>query len=386
LAARFPTDATCGLLDGFVRDQIWRRPGEGIESSDLEQAIRVGRDRACREGQNRAEPSISVVSVAGGFNHSLAVDGAGRIWAWGFGENGQLGNGDYGSQISPLPVAAPEGLAFKLVAAGGNHSWAIDEDGNAWAWGHRTTTPVLANAPVGVSFASVAVGRAHILALDRDGRAWMWDFTTARGPGVLSVDAVIVPPPTGVVFTDVAAGEFHSLAIDQDGRAWAWGSNSHGQLGNGSTTSHRTPHPVSMPDGVRFVQVAGGFSYSYAVDDRGLFWVWGNKSDRRRASVPEQLSTDSSVRFAAVAAGGEHALAVDRDGRLWAWLGRDHNVAPTPVDTPSGVSFHQISAGRAHLLAVDADGFAWAWGLNFQGQLGDGSVTNRAVPILVAFP
>jgi alpha-tubulin suppressor-like RCC1 family protein len=44
---------------------------------------------------------------------------------------------------------------------------------------------------------------------------------------------------TGV--TALNGGRFHAVALKPDGTVWAWGSNSNGQLGDGTTTSRSTP-------------------------------------------------------------------------------------------------------------------------------------------------
>src|SRR5262249_7137362 len=42
-----------------------------------------------------------------------------------------------------------------------------------------------------------------------------------------------------------AAGVYHTVALKVDGTVWAWGGNSHGDLGDGTTTDQYTPVQVS---------------------------------------------------------------------------------------------------------------------------------------------
>jgi hypothetical protein len=44
----------------------------------------------------------------------------------------------------------------------------------------------------------------------------------------------------------------------------------------------------------------------------------------------------------------------------------------------------EVAAGLAHSLALDANGDIWAWGRNGHGQLGDGSLVDRAIAVRVA--
>ena len=123
------------------------------------------------------------------------------------------------------------------------------------------------------------------------------------------------------------------------------GYNSYGQLGDGTTTQRTTP-----------VQVATGVSQ--------------------------------------VAAAGGHSLFVKTDGTLWAmgynaWgqLGDGTTTQrTTPVQVATGLSL--VAAGGninygSHSLFVKSGGTLWAMGHNAQGQLGDGTTTNRSTPVQV---
>ena len=90
----------------------------------------------------------------------------------------------------------------------------------------------------------------------------------------------------------------------------------------------------------------------------------------------------------AVAGGRYHSLAVKSDGTVWAWgnnwLGQlgdgtttDRSI-PVQVSGLSGVV--AVAGGDYHSLAVKSDGTVWAWGDNYHGQLGDGTTTQRPHP------
>jgi hypothetical protein len=107
--------------------------------------------------------------------------------------------------------------------------------------------------------------------------AWGFNFDGELGNGTSgyfteSSTPVPVSGLSGVV--TVAGGYDHSLALRSDGTVWAWGSNSFGQLGNGTTTNSPTPVPVSGLSGV--VAVAGGMDHSLALRSDGTVWAWGS--------------------------------------------------------------------------------------------------------------
>jgi alpha-tubulin suppressor-like RCC1 family protein len=76
-------------------------------------------------------------SVAAGLSHWLTVDADGRLWAWGEGLDGKLGVGVDTDRDTPAAVTVPSALRLPVaaVAAGQTHSLALDAAGRIWAWG-----------------------------------------------------------------------------------------------------------------------------------------------------------------------------------------------------------------------------------------------------------
>jgi alpha-tubulin suppressor-like RCC1 family protein len=98
----------------------------------------------------------------------------------------------------------------------------------------------------------------------------------------------------------------------------------------------------------------------------------------------------------AIAAGGQTNLALRADGTVWSWgvnnKGQLGNNVATKYSAPplqmkaqlgdlSGMK--AIAGGSAHCLALKADGTVWAWGWNSNGQLGDGSTSDRSTAAAV---
>jgi len=90
-----------------------------------------------------------------------------------------------------------------------------------------------------------------------------------------------------------------------------------------------------------------------------------------------------------VVAGGNHTLALRADGTIWAWgdnafgqLGDGTVVSRNvPVRVGTDTDWSDISTGMFHTLALKTDGTLWAWGDNTKGQLGDGLASfSRSTP------
>ena len=89
---------------------------------------------------------------------TVAILGDGSVWAWGSNDRGQLGNGTRVSSDVPRRVDVPPGVTFVLVSSGGYASYAIDGSGRLWAWGDNKSGQLGTGSSTGGATKPVSVG------------------------------------------------------------------------------------------------------------------------------------------------------------------------------------------------------------------------------------
>ena len=345
----------------------------------------------------------SVVQVAGGGNHSLALMADGTVWAWGANQIGQLGQGI--ASISETLVQVVGLTDVTYIAAGSNHSFALRADGTVWSWGGNSLgqlgdgmvhvprfTPVQVSGLIDVIAISTMVD--HSLAVRADGTAWMWGLNFF---GQLGLYEFIVATPIQVRgLTDViavAAGGQHNLAVRADGTVWAWGSNVVGQLGDSTTTHRFTSVQVSGLNDA--VSIAAGENHSVALMADGTVWAWGSNvvgqigdGTTTNRTTPVQVSGLNGVTV--ITSGLMHSMALRADETVWTWgemsllhVNMQIFQSINPIQINGIADIVSIASGDNHSLALRSDGTIWAWGSNTRGQLGRGEFGYSAVPILV---
>jgi len=161
--------------------------------------------------------AIVIVAVAAGNDFTLALDGSGVVWAWGGNGSGQLGVGDFSTRNVPTQITALSSLTIVAIAAGDGHSVALDSTGTVWTWGRNSegelgnglttssNVPVQLSAPTSVT--AICAGRYHTLAVKNDGTnstVWGWGYnlygqlglgTPARRSGPRRSRCLASPPP-----------------------------------------------------------------------------------------------------------------------------------------------------------------------------------------------
>jgi alpha-tubulin suppressor-like RCC1 family protein len=217
-----------------------------------------------------------IISLSAADGRTCAVTEAGKAKCWGDGFFGELGNGTTNWSLTPVDV---KGLTnVKAITGGDYHTCALTSGGGVKCWGSSTfgslgnsepskaslldfqwLTSGIYPIPVDVSgltsgIKSIAAGGRHTCALTINGGVKCWGCNEngqlgdgkfiAMPPFANSTPVDVIGLTSGVIA--ITAGDSHTCALTQDGKIKCWGSNSAGELGNGTTTNQLTPVDVVM--------------------------------------------------------------------------------------------------------------------------------------------
>lgn len=217
--------------------------------------------------------------------------------------------------------------------------------------------------------------------------------TNALGSATSTVATLTV---TAAAWMGAAAGFGHSCAVVNGGLK-CWGLNANGEMADGSVTERHTPVDVTgLTSGV--VGVAAGGFHACALTTAGGVKCWGfgeaglGDGTQLAHSFPVDVTgLDSGV--AAIAAGQHYTCALMRTGGVKCWGRNLHGQLgdgtttdrSVPVDV-SGLASGVIAlaASSNHTCALMNDGGVRCWGANSFGQLGDGTLSESTVPVAVS--
>jgi alpha-tubulin suppressor-like RCC1 family protein len=318
----------------------------------------------------------SFVEIRAAELHTCGRKTDGTLWCWGHNENGQLGNSSNTSSLTPVQVS---GLANVTLFDGGRtHTCAVGSVGSVqglWCWGRGGERQPRA--------ANQATGK-------------LGNGSSADSNVPVKVD-LSAAAAQGQTVRSLATGSYHSCVVMSDDKTWCWGRNSDGELGDGSTTPSNVPVEVSyggitIGNGVTVEQVSCSdgrrkqSSTCIRLSD-GVVYCWGGNTHgelgdgtttaRSAPAAPVDQSAMGGVKIVQLVAAQFAKCARTDDGAVWCW-GMNQNgilgindattanqVTPVKANT-SGVTALDMSHHLA--CAIDSAKQLYCWGTNMRGQ------------------
>jgi len=316
---------------------------------------------------------LTFTSLAAGGLHTCGLT-TGGAYCWGLNIYGQLGGVTGAIITDSVPLLVKSSVQFVQIVGGEEHSCALAVGGAAYCWGHNDQDELgdgTTNGP------DQCPGAQSILV----------ECQTAP----IRVAGSGIPPLTSLSSGPLAS---HTCSLAGGGVGYCWGYNYNGQLGDGTTANQPAPVQVvgsgTAPLVFTELSAGGGNTCGATTDYAAYCWGFGSGPTTQVAG-----SGTSPLTFISVSARRLHTCALTTDGAIYCWgsnsLGELGDGTPTSSSTPvhvvgSGTSplvFASMSAGDLHSCGVTRDGAVYCWGFNVNGQLGDGTTTNRTTPVQV---
>ena len=368
--------------------------------------------------------SGSTYDISSGSYFSCAI-ASGAAYCWGTNESGRLGNNSTTDSKTPVAVTAVAVLAGKsvtVISAGSNHTCVI-ASGAAYCWGsgdygklgdgsgQTFTTPVAVSTSgvlAGKTITAISAGYNHTCAI-ASGAAYCWgnneqgqlgNSSTVSSPTPVAVTATGVL--TGKTVTAITTGSNFTCVI-AGGAVYCWGSNNSGQLGIdvakdffGAYVQTVFTSPVAVDTtGVlkgksvtSFALQQSSASSTAVIADKKVY-SWGNGV--RLPAVDAIWATGDLAGKEFIAATGYTGAgcAVTTTPSVICFgsasVSTDGSYRTASIVTSTVIGEKPISAvfsynGNTCVIAVSS---LYCWGYNSNGQLGNHSVTNSSVPVVV---
>lgn len=205
----------------------------------------------------RVPGSLRFKMVTGGEGHTCALTTSGAAWCWGNDQLGQLGNGGGNNGPSDVPVQVSGKHVFTQIDAGFQHTCGVTTVHKIFCWGYGRIGQIgdgekkLRFAPrqvaSSVSFDRVSGGGGQTCAEASDNRAYCWGSNENGGVGDGTFTPRLVPTPVGggFRFTQVSAGGWHACGVATTGDMYCWGRG--GLLGDGTQIDRPDPTLIASP-------------------------------------------------------------------------------------------------------------------------------------------
>lgn len=363
---------------------------------------------------------VNFTQVDSGYDHTLALDEEGHVWGAGDNSQYELGDGTTVGITTPkrliIDPTNPD-LKFKQIAAGENHSFAIDEYGRLWGWGDNkswriTGAPLEFNSKQTTQRQSdnslIRWGDPGSINTPNDGSLAFLETPqliqfTQNGQPVSDTN-----PAIDMKWRYITSKYNSTIAIDDQGHMWSWGSNWGDALGRGVSTSvlMGIGKVINVPDDEKFTTVHSGDAHSIALTEDGHVWNFGFNDYGQLGREAVSLSGGGSnvpaqvqgVIAKDIAAGERAEYYIDTSGNVYSTgangfgqlgLGYKDSSDETigsrkkqfyKVD---GVTADSIYASDANAVVITPSGDVYGWGSNLRGQLGTGATDPQLTPVKI---
>jgi len=329
-------------------------------------------------------PGELVIFTATDYGHTGSITNTGRVFTWGMNNDGQLGIGTTVYKYTPQDITAnfnlAEGETIVSLSFGWYFSSALSSEGRVFTWGRGTDgrigdgtlsdsylpNDITANFNLaeGETITSIAVSDTHVLALSSDNNIFAWgqnDFgelgNNSSGTDItlpVNITANFLLDPSDKIIK-VAAGYSYSAAVTELGELYMWGNAMGGRLTTGFTTVNINPLPIHVSASPAFAGLADIVDVELV---NGSTFI---------------ITLDSKVFVCGV--NNEGQLGIGTTVFSWNML-----EATSFYGLEAGEEIVRIDGGQSHVAILTSNDRMLIWGDNQFGQLGSGDYVDVYQP------
>lgn len=339
---------------------------------------------------------VNLVKLSAGGTVTCGLNSAGTAYCWGSNSAGQLGIGNY--------AVAPRGLnrvatsqKFVVLSAGSDHVCALSTDGSPYCWGGVGFRGKYENVPTlmpgGYRYVSIAAGASDDCATTSTKQLYCWGLSETQSEYDIYQSFSTLPTKLAdnIVAVVASPASDRYCGVDGTGLPYCWGPLRYTYFNN-----YRQSYPPTLvSSSVHFASLRVGAYHSCGLTDAGDAYCFGSNS-RGQLGDGTFIDRDAPVKvanglhFIAIAAGGTHSCGLIDDGTAYCWGNNDRgqigvgSSAPSftlPQKVSASIKFTGIRGGTSHTCGLIIGGPAYCWGDNLWAQLGEPTVTSSSVPI-----
>ncbi|WP_168169757.1 immunoglobulin-like domain-containing protein [Candidatus Izimaplasma bacterium ZiA1] len=276
-------------------------------------------------------------------------------------------------------VYAAEDIEYEYVEIGGDEAFAISTDGEFYVWGSSVNIKLI-------------------------------DGTIVDGEYPTEVtEAFVIGEFETIIQVSIGSGS--NGVLTSLGRVITYGSNSYGQLGDGTNDEQQIPVDITpnfaLNPTEKIIKIKMDSGHSLAITNEGRLFTWGRATQGELGdvtfenrslpvNVDSHFNLNPGEKILNGAFGSQHIIVYTSDNRVFsAGINSDGSlgtgvfgpVGYEPNDITSNFSFApldtiiDVSAAYTHSAILTAGGDLFTWGRNTYGVIGDGTSYNRATPV-----
>ena len=258
----------------------WRKDFEGV-AGPLNNSFTASNSRL--NGLKlieKLDKQIVKVFASNGWEHIIAINAQGEVFAMGYNAKGQLGIGNWVG--SPLPKQI-ESLKSKFVTTVGlsyfHTIFACGDDLETYSSGRNdhgqlglgnnvdVWVPTLIESLNGKKVTSIGWGQYHTILATNASEVYAFGRNDSGQLGIShKIDSKETPSLIeGIFCTKIAWGYYHSVGITPTGKLYSWGRNDSGQLGVQDKGKHYEPSYVKDFEDIEIIDISWGWYHTLAL-------------------------------------------------------------------------------------------------------------------------